>query len=255
MAQKIVDLETYFKDKSGKNSIDSFIDKVIELSKYNTMATHVGKFIYPKSEEVSVYNVIDANQLDNMVYTANTKTNLHDYSVNNAGYSTPQAILSMLLANQKTVLDNLIEDTGYIRNEFMKFTDRYEEIREALLLKPAVANRTDGHLRQVYFPIGKDKYHNLTVLPATVLMSECTERINSILYKKLDTNELKELLDHVSMNMMTSTAAGNTGSRLTKSRAASNGFQTLVCLPPSSSAITKTDKAGDIKSDKQVFGD
>ena len=81
----------------------------------------------------------------------------------------------------KTAWQYFREDAPFIRKEIESLGIAYEPLREKVLeIQPQeVSRQTDTRLRQVYFPIGGDDYHLLTVISPVVTMFSLTEKIET----------------------------------------------------------------------------
>ena len=81
----------------------------------------------------------------------------------------------------KTAWQYFREDAPFIRKEIESLGIAYEPLREKVLeIQPQeVSRQTDTRLRQVYFPIGGDDYHLLTVSSPVVTMFSLTEKIET----------------------------------------------------------------------------
>lgn len=79
----------------------------------------------------------------------------------------------------KTAWQYFREDAPFIRREIESLGIAYEPLREKILeIQPQeMPQLTDTRLRQVYFPIGADDYHLLTVIPPVSIMFSLTERV------------------------------------------------------------------------------
>lgn len=79
----------------------------------------------------------------------------------------------------KTAWQYFREDAPFIRREIESLGISYEPLREKILkIQPQeMPQLTDTRLRQVYFPIGADDYHLLTVIPPVSMMFSLTERV------------------------------------------------------------------------------
>lgn len=79
----------------------------------------------------------------------------------------------------KTAWQYFREDAPFIRREIESLGIAYEPLREKILeIQPQeMPQLTDTRLRQVYFPIGADDYHLLTVIPPVSMMFSLTERV------------------------------------------------------------------------------
>ncbi|WP_444313013.1 type I-F CRISPR-associated protein Csy1 [Megasphaera sp.] len=81
----------------------------------------------------------------------------------------------------KTAWQYFREDAPFIRKEIESLGIAYEPLREKVLeIQPQeVSRQTDTRLRQVYFSIGGDDYHLLTVISPVVTMFSLTEKIET----------------------------------------------------------------------------
>ena len=81
----------------------------------------------------------------------------------------------------KTAWQYFREDEPFIRKEIESLGIAYEPLREKVLeIQPQeVPRQTDTRLRQVYFPIGEDGYHLLTVISPVSMMFSLTEKIET----------------------------------------------------------------------------
>lgn len=79
----------------------------------------------------------------------------------------------------KTAWQYFREDAPFIRREIESLGIAYGPLREKILeIQPQeMPQLTDTRLRQVYFPIGADDYHLLTVIPPVSMMFSLTERV------------------------------------------------------------------------------
>lgn len=81
----------------------------------------------------------------------------------------------------KTAWQYFREDAPFIRKEIESLGIAYEPLREKILeIQPQeLPRQTDTRLRQVYFPIGEDDYHLLTVISPVSMMFSLTDRIEA----------------------------------------------------------------------------
>lgn len=81
----------------------------------------------------------------------------------------------------KTAWQYFREDAPFIRKEIESLGIAYEPLREKVLeiQPPEVPRQTDTRLRQVYFPIGEEDYHLLTVISPVSMMFSLIEKIET----------------------------------------------------------------------------
>lgn len=153
--------------KKGKTP-ESWLQGVLENFSKCTLATHVGKFSNPDSR-VIIYDESEM-QADGLVTTASCSHEVDIY-YSSAAYMAAAKLLLLPLEDGKSCLEHLQSGGSDVYEEFKSFGVEPERLHTALSgIQKASPGATDGNLRQVYFPVGKNQYHLLTVLPASSLL-------------------------------------------------------------------------------------
>lgn len=145
-----------------------------------TLCSHVGRFLHP-SADVKILAKKDNGTDDRYVDTAHVSFQ-PDITVSSAAYLPISKLLLLELEDGCTVLQHFKQDTEEIRQEISSLGVEYDTLRENILQIEANHHpeASDERIRQVYFPVGEEGYHLLSVLPASSLMMETKRRIRFI---------------------------------------------------------------------------
>lgn len=142
-------------------------------------ATHIGRFANP-DVTVNWQAKIKEKPDEPYVSTASAKCQTDIFVA--ANYLATASLLQLQLEDGRTFYEHLQADDDTLRQEFSQWQLDYEQVREEFLAIKSyeVPTATDKWLKQVYFPIGDDDYHLLTVLPPSSLMQEVRMRIRKM---------------------------------------------------------------------------
>lgn len=174
--------------KKGKTP-ESWLQGVLENFSKCTLATHVGKFSNPDSR-VIIYDESET-QADGLVTTASCSHEM-DMIYSSAAYMAAAKLLLQPLEDGKSCLEHLQSGGSDVYEEFKSFGVEPERLHTALSgIQKASAGATDGNLRQVYFPVGKNQYHLLTVLPASSLLETMGSIVREMNHCWFETNNKK----------------------------------------------------------------
>lgn len=137
----------------------------------------------------------------------------------------------------KTAWQYFREDAPFIRREIESLGIPYEPLREKILkIQPQeMPQLTDTRLRQVYFPIGADDYHLLTVIPPVSMIFSLTERVEvaSRLQKKCRDKKSEHYGEsHCIFPDITRAAFGGSQPQNMSCRNTSLGIDILPSRPP-----------------------
>lgn len=148
-----------------------------------SLVSHPSKFTHPSAKTSSL--IFDGNKFaDGFLRTGNVNVGLD--ASGNAGAMDVYKFLSLELADGKTVLKHLEENTDYIQQQFKFPSVSFDELRDNFLaIKQDKSSkiRTSGQVKQVYFPV-EDDYHLLSVLTPSGLMFALKEKIQSIRFSE-----------------------------------------------------------------------
>ncbi len=144
-----------------------------------TFATHVGKFSNPYVKTLWQAEINNRPE-EHYVSTASAECST-DISVSTGAYLPTASLLALELEDGRTFYEHLLADDVEIKKEILswdKDIDYYALRDEFLSVKTfEIPDATDGRLYQVYFPVGDNDYHLLTVLPPSSLMLEVKRRV------------------------------------------------------------------------------
>lgn len=184
-------IQEYIRDKAEKKKqspVEWMSSAVANLPRYY-LATHIAKFTHPDAKA----ELYDESASAGNGYLTTTDAELkEDFVVQGGAAYMPLA--SFLVKrfseledekertsdlNALTAWEHLQQDTDFIQREFTDLGLDYKNLRQQILAikKCPVPSKTDRLLKQVYFPIGDDTYHLLSVMPPTSLMFCMTDKI------------------------------------------------------------------------------
>lgn len=161
---------------------------IANLPRYS-LATHIGKFTHPDAK-AELYD--KTPPIGNGYITTTDAERKEDFVVQGGAAYMPLASFLVKKFSEKedrkerdadlsalTAWEHLRYDTAFVRQEFRASGIDYEMVREQILAigKSPDPNHTDRLLKQVYFPVGDEEYHLLSVLPPSSLMFQMTEKI------------------------------------------------------------------------------
>ena len=137
----------------------------------------------------------------------------------------------------KTAWQYFREDAPFIRKEIESLGIAYEPLRERVLeiQPPEVPRQTDTRLRQVYFPIGEEDYHLLTVISPVSMMFSLTEKIETASHLQRKCRDKKSEHygeSHCIFPNITRAAFGESQPQNLSCRNTSRGVDVLPSQPP-----------------------
>ncbi|KAA1260532.1 CRISPR-associated protein Csy1 [Rubripirellula obstinata] len=147
-----------------------------------SMVSHPGKFSHPDAKITPVLYV-GQRVPDGYVRSGNVAAP-HDV-LGNAAALDVYAFLSIVLSDERSVLDHLESNSAVLRGMLGVEQDVFDQWRQGLLeIKSSdIVQKTDGGVKQVYFPVGDD-YHLLSVLTPSGLVTENRNRIRDMKFSE-----------------------------------------------------------------------
>lgn len=139
-----------------------------------SVTTHPPKFSHPDAKIDAI--IAKCNQKnDGLLRSGNIKVGLD--VVGNAASLDVNKFLHLELDNNLTILQNLEQNTDYIKTQFE--IDNFDEIRSNFLKikKSGLTTKSSDKLKQIYFPVGDD-YHLLSLLTPSAIVYKLKQRIN-----------------------------------------------------------------------------
>lgn len=179
----------YVERKKKKDiSVKDWLKKAAKNSREIKFATNIGKYTNPDIPYKISINAKEycKNSVEGYVSTADLQDDNMDAVYRSASVMTPAGILLLKLEDGKSVYFHLMENTDFIRDEFIKGFDfsseEYEDIRhEFLMIDEANSiEETSSLLSQVYFPDEEDEYHLLSVFNSSSMANAIFNKVNSM---------------------------------------------------------------------------
>ncbi len=195
-------IDDYIKGlKEEYNTPEKFIPKVAKEVKHITCATHPSQFSHPYANQDKNFRItpivfFGSYSDDGYVRSGNVKSERSIDMYGSAAYATSMKFLALTMSNGMSVLDNIKEGTLEAKALLALSGDSGDKLREQLsfLIQPRSndAHITSSKIKQVYFPLGENKYHLLSLLTPSPLVFELKNRLETI---KNDAKNKKELIE------------------------------------------------------------
>lgn len=195
-------IDDYIKGlKEEYNTPEKFIPKVAKEVKHITCATHPSQFSHPYANQDKNFRItpivfFGSYSDDGYVRSGNVKSERSIDMYGSAAYATIMKFLALTMSNGMSVLDNIKEGTPEAKALLALSGDSGDKLREQLsfLIQPRSndAHITSSKIKQVYFPLGENKYHLLSLLTPSPLVFELKNRLETI---KNDAKNKKELIE------------------------------------------------------------
>jgi len=157
---------------------ENWVIDAAKRAKQLSLTSHPGKFSHPDAKGSPVIAEVDT-PAPGYLCTATIPAELDCFG--NAAALDVKKFLDLKLAENKTLLQHLEEETSFIQRNFTFAQKSFAEIREDFLMIKTDENKTktSGLLKQVYFPVGNN-YHLLSLLTPSTLMFDLKDRINNM---------------------------------------------------------------------------
>lgn len=148
-----------------------------------SLVSHASKFTHPSAKTSSI--IFESKfAADGLLCSGNVNAERDVFG--NAAAMDVYKFLSLILADGKTVLAHLDENTDLIQQQLKLASTPFDELRAnflAIKQDKSANTRTSGQVKQVYFPAA-DNYHLLSVLTPSGVMFALKERIQAIRFSE-----------------------------------------------------------------------
>jgi len=164
--------------------LDNWLPKAAKRAWQVSLLTHPSKFTH-SSAKTSPIIATNLTKNDGFLRTGNVGITAMDVSGNAASLDVYR-FLTLMLRDNKTVLQHLEEDSELIKKQFSIPSDSYQNIKMGLLvMKPTDADEkiTSERVKQVYFPVS-DNYHLLSLLTPSGLLYKFKQKIDNIRFSE-----------------------------------------------------------------------
>lgn len=171
--------EAVLKQKADEQfSMRNWIGNASLRAKQLHVVTHVAKLSHPDAK-ASAFVASCSKRNDGYLRTGNVDYQTDVYG--NAAALDVYNFLALDLRDHLSILEAFerrdLELVDFIRNLELDF----ETLREKFLKKnDEAAPQTSSLIKQVYFPIGENKYHLLSIVSPTGMMAQLNQRIRTI---------------------------------------------------------------------------
>lgn len=158
-------------------------------SKYSHPSTGVGKKNIKNHTYVSPLICRATKAVDGFLRSGNAEAELD--SLGDAAALDVDSFLKLGMADKNTLFEHIKNETDLARKLLDIQSETYEKLREGFLAiaKPSSEVSTSSRIKQVYFPVADDAYHQLSLLTNSGLVYELKKRIDNIRFS----DEVKEL--------------------------------------------------------------
>lgn len=176
-------------EAEDKFSLPTWLPDAARRAAWLSMVSHPGKFSHPSAKTSSVIaESKPAN--DGYLRTGNVNYELDVFG--NAAAMDVYKFLNLPLDDGQTLLRHLEQDSDQAKQLFDVPTASYENLRAGFLAvkQGADGNRTDGLVKQVYFPVEAD-YHLLSILSPSGLLTQTKSRVDAMRFSDA-TKQAKE---------------------------------------------------------------
>lgn len=162
---------------NSKYTLSNWLHRASIRAKQLSATSHPAKFIHPKAKTTSI--IADCSQKnDGLLRSGNVYVDL-DFS-GAAAASDVAKFLLIELADKKTILQHLEQNTDFIQQQFDAKNADFSKIRKNfLLIKTSDLDQTSDILKQVYFPVDGN-YHLLSILIPSGIIYQLKQKINAI---------------------------------------------------------------------------
>jgi len=224
-----------------KYTLENWLIDSSKRAKQLSLSSHPAKFVHPDAKASSIIAKAVKNT-DGLLRSGNVAVELDVFG--NAAALDVEKFLRTKLADEKTILQHLEDNSDSIRQQFTTSNTSYDQIREAFLqIKHSDLDQTSEKLKQVYFPAGDD-YHLLSPLIPSGMIFKFKHRINELRFSEENKTLREELKkakpEPVSGTIdelydITATGYGGTQSQNISIQNAQNGgiSYLLSSMPPS----------------------
>ncbi len=188
-------------EADNRFSLGVWLPDAARRAKQLSLVTHPSKFSHPgASRDCSMIATTDV--ISNGFLCGSSTNTKHDV-LGNAAAIDVYKFLSIILEDEQTILEHLEQGTDLIRGAFKIPTASFEELQQGFLAIKQLSLKTSSKIKQVYFPVGDDNYHLLSLLTPSGVMFSLSEKIRKMfslsekIRKKQEHSEqgFKELYD------------------------------------------------------------
>jgi CRISPR-associated protein Csy1 len=176
-------------EADDKFSLPTWLPDAARRAAWLSMVSHPGKFSHPSAKTSSI--IAGSRQAnDGYLRTGNVAYELDVFG--NAAAMDVYRFLCLPMGDGQTVLQHLEQDSAQARQLLNIPTASYESLRSGFLAvkQSGGSSKTDGLVKQVYFPVDAG-YHLLSILTPAGLLTQAKSRIDAMRFSEA-TKQAKE---------------------------------------------------------------
>ncbi|ATG90176.1 type I-F CRISPR-associated protein Csy1 [Methylomonas koyamae] len=169
-------------EAEDKFSLQIWLPDAARRAAWLAMVSHPGKFSHPSAKTSSV--IAQGQQTnDGYLRTGNVDYELDVFG--NAAAMDVYKFLNLPLDDGQTLLQHLERDSDQAKRLLNVPTASYDSLRSGFLTvkQSDDGNRTDGLVKQVYFPVDAD-YHLLSILTPAGMLTQTKSRIDAMRFSE-----------------------------------------------------------------------
>ncbi|MDT4331139.1 type I-F CRISPR-associated protein Csy1 [Methylomonas sp. MED-D] len=169
-------------EAEDKFSLPTWLPDAARRAAWLSMVSHPGKFSHPSAKTSSV--IAQGQQAnDGYLRTGNVDYELDVFG--NAAAMDVYKFLTLPLNDGQTLLQHLERDSEEAKRLLTVPTANYDSLRSGFLTvkQSDDGNRTDGLVKQVYFPVDAD-YHLLSILTPAGMLTQTKSRIDAMRFSE-----------------------------------------------------------------------
>lgn len=224
------------KSSSKKKTEQEWVQAAVGNISRCTIATHVSKYAHSST---TINILAKSNNLKKQGYVVTEwEKDDYDIAVSSASYMGAAKLLKCNVKNDSGDLETFItsilnRDKNleiYLSNYGIDVEKVYDDVKCFVNdFEMTLPKKSDGRLRQVYFPIAENQYHLLTVMPSSIQLVKMNDYL-----KDLQKLELEDVDYKVELNDITYTKIGGAMAQNISffNNRDSGGYYLLNSIPP-----------------------
>ncbi|SFI22025.1 type I-F CRISPR-associated protein Csy1 [Nitrosomonas sp. Nm34] len=169
-------------EAEDKFSLSTWLPDAAKRAAWLSIVSHPSKFSHPSAKTSSI--IADSHQAnDGYLRSGNVAYELDVFG--NAAAMDVYRFLCLPMGGGETVLQHLEKDSAEVKQLLDIPTASYENLRSGFLAvkQSSIGNKTDGLVKQVYFPVDAG-YHLLSILTPAGLLTQTKSRIDAMRFSE-----------------------------------------------------------------------
>jgi CRISPR-associated protein Csy1 len=185
-----IEIQEIINNAQNEFSFDNWIVSKSKNAYQIKISTHPSKFSHPDAKTSNIY-FYGTQKNDGFLRSGNINSGFDVFG--NAAQMDIFKFLDLCYAD-KTILDHIKNQSDEFKEVFNIENIGFEKIRDDFLLVIEISKSqyTSNKVKQIYFPIDKNEYHNLSILTNSFIASELNNKVREIKFSD-QTKELKKL--------------------------------------------------------------